>query len=76
MNFNNGIGFESRFKDQIFAIFKRLHGRMEYEGTGIGLSTCRKIVERHHGTIEADSVLDGGATFTINIPVKHKVEDQ
>lgn len=73
---DNGIGFESRFKDQIFAIFKRLHGRMEYEGTGIGLSTCRKIVERHHGTIEADSVLDGGATFTINIPVKHKAEDQ
>lgn len=68
---DNGIGFENRFKDQIFAIFKRLHGRMDYEGTGIGLSTCRKIVERHNGTIDADGVPDVGATFIIEMPIKN-----
>ncbi len=67
---DNGIGFENRFKDQIFAIFQRLHGRMEYEGTGIGLSTCRKIVERHNGTIDADGKPGIGATFTVDLPTK------
>jgi len=68
---DNGIGFDNRYKDQIFAIFQRLHGRMEYEGTGIGLATCRKIVERHNGTIDADGVDGEGATFTIELPVKN-----
>ncbi len=66
---DNGIGFDNRFKDQIFAIFQRLHGRMEYEGTGIGLATCRKIVDRHNGTIDADGVENIGATFSIELPV-------
>ena len=65
---DNGIGFDNTYKDQIFAIFQRLHGRLEYEGTGIGLATCRKIVERHNGKIDADGVPDEGATFLVDIP--------
>ena len=65
---DNGIGFENQYKDQIFTIFQRLNGRMEYEGTGIGLATCRKIVERHEGNIDADGQPDIGATFIIDLP--------
>ena len=72
---DNGIGFDNRYKDQIFKIFQRLHGRLEYEGTGVGLATCRKIVERHHGSIDADGVPDKGATFTIRMPLKKPQED-
>ncbi|MEM6474512.1 MAG: ATP-binding protein, partial [Planctomycetota bacterium] len=65
---DNGIGFDNKFKDQIFTIFQRLHGRLEYEGTGVGLATVRKIVERHNGTIDADGRPGEGATFLIEIP--------
>jgi signal transduction histidine kinase len=66
---DNGIGFEPQFKDQIFTIFQRLHSRNEYEGTGIGLATCRKIVERHLGTIDADGRPGEGSTFHITLPL-------
>ena len=66
---DNGIGFDNAYKDQIFKIFQRLHGRMEYEGTGIGLATCRKIVDRHSGTIDADGRPGIGTTFTVVLPV-------
>lgn len=73
---DNGIGFENQYKDQIFTIFQRLHGKFEYEGTGIGLATCRKIVERHEGTIDANGIPDVGATFTIELPaVQENKED-
>ena len=65
---DNGIGFDNAYKDQIFKIFQRLHGRMDYEGTGIGLATCRKIVERHHGAIDASGVPGEGATVSIMLP--------
>ena len=65
---DNGIGFDNSFKEQIFTIFQRLHGRMEYEGTGIGLATVRKIIERHGGTIDANGEPDVGATFTVRLP--------
>ena len=67
---DNGIGFDNAFKEQIFTIFQRLHSRNEYEGTGIGLATCRKIVERHGGTIDAFGVQDEGSTFKFIIPQK------
>jgi signal transduction histidine kinase len=69
---DNGIGFDNQYKEQIFTIFQRLHSRNEYEGTGIGLATCRKIVERHGGTIDADGKPGEGATFIVTLPVAQK----
>jgi signal transduction histidine kinase len=66
---DNGIGFNEEHTDRIFKIFQRLHGKTEFEGTGIGLSICRKIAETHHGYIAALPVLNGGATFHILLPV-------
>lgn len=66
---DNGIGFDRSYAEQIFEVFKRLHGRGVYEGTGMGLAICRKIVERHGGHIEADSAPGQGATFHITLPV-------
>jgi PAS domain S-box-containing protein len=66
---DNGIGFEESHTDRIFSPFKRLHGREEYEGTGMGLAICRRIVERHGGDITADSAPGEGTTFTILLPV-------
>ena len=65
---DNGIGFDNKFADQIFKIFHRLHGRSDYAGTGIGLATCRKIMDRHHGTITASSEPGAGTTVKIAIP--------
>ncbi len=62
---DNGIGFEQQYADQIFTIFQRLHDKKSYEGTGIGLALCKKIVENHHGFITAKSELGKGATFYI-----------
>lgn len=68
---DNGIGFDEKYVDRIFSMFQRLHGRGEYEGTGIGLATCRKIVERHGGSITAKSAPGNGATFIALLPVRH-----
>lgn len=68
---DNGIGFDPKYTDRIFQIFQRLHGRGAYEGTGIGLAICRKIAERHGGTLTAESKPGNGATFIFNIP-KHQ----
>ena len=65
---DNGIGFEEKYCDRIFEMFQRLHGRDEYEGTGMGLAICRKIVERHGGSITATSVPGAGATFIVKLP--------
>ena len=66
---DNGIGFESQYKDRIFEIFQRLHNQEEYLGTGIGLAIVKKIVENHNGTITATSVLRKGTKFDIYFPV-------
>jgi signal transduction histidine kinase len=68
---DNGIGFEQEYADKIFSPFQRLHGKNEYKGTGIGLAVCRRIVERHHGTISASSQLGQGATFTLKLPMEN-----
>jgi PAS domain S-box-containing protein len=70
---DNGIGFDEKYMDKIFAVFQRLHGRTEYEGTGVGLAVCRRIVDRHHGTITATSQSGKGATFIVTLPVKQTV---
>ena len=65
---DNGIGFDEKYLDKIFQVFQRLHGRTEYEGTGVGLAICRKIVERHSGSITASSVPGEGAAFLVLLP--------
>lgn len=65
---DNGIGFENQHADRIFSIFQRLHGKKEYEGTGIGLSITRKIIEKNGGVIFAESIQGKGATFHIILP--------
>jgi PAS domain S-box-containing protein len=65
---DNGIGFEQAFAQKIFKTFTRLNAKDKYEGTGLGLSLCKKIVERHYGTIEAEGKINEGAVFTIVLP--------
>jgi len=72
---DNGIGFEESHTDRIFSPFKRLHGRDEYEGTGMGLAICRRIVERHGGDISVESVPGDGTTFTVLLPMA-RAEDE
>jgi signal transduction histidine kinase len=66
---DNGIGFSQEFAEQIFSPFKRLHARTEFEGSGIGLSVCRKITDRHRGKIVAHSTEGRGATFIVTLPL-------
>lgn len=66
---DNGIGFDVKYLDRIFAVFQRLHGREAYEGTGIGLAVCRKIVERYNGTITAESQKNSGSVFIVRLPI-------
>jgi len=72
---DNGIGFEEKYLDKIFAMFQRLHGRSEYEGTGVGLAVCRRITDRHGGTITATSKPGEGATFIVRVPTRQQTTE-
>ena len=72
---DNGIGFDEKYLDRIFAVFQRLHGRQEFEGTGIGLAVCRRIVDRHKGVITARSKPGEGATFVVTLPMRQPGKD-
>jgi PAS domain S-box-containing protein len=71
---DNGIGIDSKYREMIFAPFKRLHGRSEYGGSGIGLSICRKIIERHGGRIWLDETTSDGASFSFTLSVPENKE--
>jgi light-regulated signal transduction histidine kinase (bacteriophytochrome) len=66
---DNGVGFDQQYSEQVFTMFKRLHVAPEYEGTGIGLAICKKIVEEHKGFISVKSEVNRGTLFTISLPV-------
>jgi PAS domain S-box-containing protein len=65
---DEGIGFDPAYAEQIFRPFERLHGRAEYEGSGVGLSVCRRVAEHHGGTMVADATPQEGARFTVRLP--------
>jgi len=69
---DNGIGFDSKYAERIFGIFQRLHGRLAYSGSGIGLAVCRKIAERHGGAIEAHGEPGAGARFAVTLPLRQQ----
>ena len=67
---DNGIGIDQQYVQRIFKPFERLHGRSQYEGTGMGLAICKKIVKRHSGSIRVRSIPNDGCEFFITLPLK------
>jgi signal transduction histidine kinase len=75
---DNGVGFDDADRAHLFAVFRTLHPRDRYPGTGIGLAMCRRIVELHGGDIDANGVPGGGAAFRVRLPVRvlHRVPER
>lgn len=73
---DNGIGFDCKHADRLFMPFQRLHSRAQYEGTGIGLTICQKIVERHGGTIRAESTPGVGSRFLVTLPIHRRTGER
>jgi signal transduction histidine kinase len=71
---DSGIGFDEQYAEQIFAPFRRLHARQQFEGTGLGLALCRRIVERCGGSIEARAKPGAGSTFMVTLPRWHDTD--
>lgn len=71
---DNGIGFDEIYLERIFEVFQRLHSRDYYEGNGIGLAICRKIVEHHGGSITAKSTSGQGAAFIVTLPIRQQAK--
>jgi light-regulated signal transduction histidine kinase (bacteriophytochrome) len=66
---DNGIGIDDKYKTKVFSVFQRLNTKQAFEGTGIGLAVCKKIVDRYNGTIDIESELGTGTTFIITLPI-------
>ncbi|WP_254562688.1 sensor histidine kinase [Dyadobacter diqingensis] len=71
---DNGIGFDEKYGDKIFSLFQRLNTKDKYEGSGIGLAITKKILDKHNGTIAANSQENVGSEFVVNLPLRQKVE--